>query len=352
VGYTIEVLDDVRAQLAPDDAVLKEARERRDFVRRVAESFPGALRSFPSGSLAHATANCPIHQRDKGLDADSGLVLDRRSYPRIGPDSEAEEGPSPIVGDVHDYLVTKVRARYPRATLKITKRAILIEFHEPLPGGEDPTVDLIVALDRRQAPGLWIPNTEAERWDPSHPEKHTALFTAEPKQLRVVRAHAVRLAKAENKRKRGVVPPLCSFNLQTIGWMFVTSGMDDATALLALWESGAQDLQRRLTPDPARVSPPIKVADRDEAIRRLRYAAAQLETALEHDDDEARVIDALRPLWPDFVADKPGGATKARLAAKLRSGASLSVTRSGALAADSGLALKKSRSFGGQWRSN
>ena len=350
MGYTIEVLDDVRAQLAPDDAVLKEARERRDFVRRVAESFPGALRSFPSGSLAHATANCPIHQRDKGLDADSGLVLDRRSCPRIGPDSDAKEGPVPIVRNLHDYLVPNANARYPKSTLKITKRAILVEFHAPLPGGEDPTVDLVVALERRQAPGLWIPNTEAERWDPSHPEKHTELFTAEPKRLRVVRAHAVRLAKAENKRS--VVPPLCSFNLQTLGWMFVTSGMDDAMALLALWEKGAKDLQRWLTPDPADVSPPIKVADRDEAIRRLRYAAAQLETALRHDDDETQVIEALRPLWPDFVANKPGGATKARLAAKLRSGASLSVTSSGALAADGGLALKKPRSFGSQWRSN
>src|SRR6266542_573943 len=181
VGHTAEVLADVRAQLAPDDAVLKESRERRDFVRRSAESFPGARRSFPSGSLAHATANCPIHQRDKGLDADSGVVLDRRTYPLLGPDSEAEVGPTAIVKEMCAYLSPRVQARYPKATFRITKRAILVEFHEPLPGGEDPTVDLVLGLDRRNAPGLWIPNTEAERWDPSHPEKHTELCTAEPK---------------------------------------------------------------------------------------------------------------------------------------------------------------------------
>jgi len=297
--------------------------------------------------LAHATANCPIHQRDKGLDADSGVVLDRRRYPMLGPDSEAQEGPGAIVEAMCDHLTSRARTRYPRVTLKITKRAVFVEIHEPLPGGEDPTVDLVVGLERRGAPGLWIPNTEAEpeRWDPSHPEKHTELFTAEPKQLRVVRAHAVRLGKAENKRT--VVPPLCSFNVETFGWMFVESGMDDAEALLALWENGARDLQQRLTPDPAGVSAPIKVADREEAIRRLQYAARQLASALDHDDDEGRVRDALRPLWPDFVADRPGGTTKARAAARLRSGSSLHVTAAGALSVAGGLPLKKPRSFGG-----
>jgi hypothetical protein len=32
-------------------------------------------------SPAHATANCPTHERDTGLDADCGVKLDRRSHP-------------------------------------------------------------------------------------------------------------------------------------------------------------------------------------------------------------------------------------------------------------------------------
>jgi hypothetical protein len=66
MGYTDRLLDDVRAQLAPDDAVLKEAGERRDLVRSAAESFHGTTGSFASGSLAHATANCPIHLSETG----------------------------------------------------------------------------------------------------------------------------------------------------------------------------------------------------------------------------------------------------------------------------------------------
>ena len=46
MSYVDQVLDDVRAQLAPDDVVLKEARERRDLVRAAAESFNGALRTY------------------------------------------------------------------------------------------------------------------------------------------------------------------------------------------------------------------------------------------------------------------------------------------------------------------
>ncbi len=70
MSNTQNVLDDVRAQLAPDDMVIKEAPDRRDAVTAAGESFIGALRTFNSGSLAHGTANCPVHQRDKGLDAD------------------------------------------------------------------------------------------------------------------------------------------------------------------------------------------------------------------------------------------------------------------------------------------
>jgi hypothetical protein len=214
----------------------------------------------------------------------------------------------------------------------------------PLPTGEDPTVDLVVGLERREAPGLWIPNTEAKRWDPSHPEKHTELLTARPKDLRVVRARAIRLAKAENKRT--ATSPLCSFNLEALAWMFVKQGMDEPEALLALWDEGADDLEQRLTPDPAGVSKPIKVEDRAEAVRRLRYAAGRLDLAVEHDDDERRVRNALAPLWPDFIAIEPTSASKARAAAQLRSGSPMNVTSGGLLSTTAGAQLKSVRSFG------
>jgi hypothetical protein len=339
------VLDDVRSQIAPDDAALKEARARRDTTRAAAKAFGGVRHSFASGSLAHGTANCPIHERDKGLDADTGVVLDRRSHPTLGPDAEDQDGPSPIVEAMRDHLRRELRPAYPQVKFRITKRAILIAFNEPLTGGEDPTVDLVVGLERAGKPGLWIPNTETEAWDPSDPEEHTRLLTADPKALRVTRARAIRLAKAENKRT--AVPPLCSFNLEAFGLMFVEQGMDEPSALLCLWEEGARDLRRRLTPDPADVSGDIKVVDRQRAIDRLQFAADQLAQALDHDDDEAKVRAALRPLWPDFIPEHSGEASKARTAAALRRGSSLGITRTGVLTTSGGTTLaKQPRSFG------
>ncbi|HET9291325.1 MAG TPA: hypothetical protein VFQ49_09600 [Actinomycetes bacterium] len=347
MSFTQQVLDDVRAQIAPEDTALKEARERRDTTRTAAQGFGGVRHTIASGSLAHGTANCPIHQRDKGLDADAGVVLDRRSHSTLGPDSEDQEGPGPIVEAMRNHLRRKLRQEYPQVKLQITKRAILITFGEPLPSGEDPTVDLVVGLERVNKPGLWIPNTETDDWDPSDPEEHTRLLTtpSDPKALRVTRARAIRLAKAENKRT--AVPPLCSFNLEAFALMFVERGMDQASALLALWEEGAQDLDHRYTPDPAGVSKPIKVVNRRRAVERLEFAAGRLALALDHNDDEAKVRAALRPLWPDFIPERPGEASKARTAAALRRHSNLGISGTGVLTTSGGTTLaKQPRSFG------
>ncbi len=345
-SYTAKVLDEVRAQLAPDDVVLKEARGRRELVTAAAMGFPGALRPYRSGSLAHGTANCPVHKRDQGLDADCGVVLDRRTYPQLGPDG-AGIGPTQIVNQVLSHVTRAVLDEYPKATLEPTKRAILIKFNAPLASSEDPSVDLIVSLTRASGPGLWIPNTETDEWDASHPEKHTELFTGGGESLRRVRARVVRLAKAENKREP--VAPLCSFNVQALGWMFTQDGMTAPEALLALWRRGAADLRNRLTPDPADVSAPIKVEDRQEAVRRLEFAADCLEAALAVDWSEANVRAQLHELWPEFVAEQVGGTSKARLAAALKNKEPLGVSGTGLLTTSSSASVasvKHPQSFG------
>lgn len=316
ISYTTKLLDIIRSQIAPDDLALKEASGRRDATRDAAESFGSTNRSFASGSIAHRTANCPVHRRDVGLDADCGVVLDRRAYPSLGPDSLLKLGPNTVVHEMAAHLERVLKPTYRKLKVEVTKRAILLTFNEPLPGGEDPTVDIVVGLDRVGRPGLWIPNTETDSWDPSHPEEHTRLLTAEPRELHLVRQHAIRLAKAENKRT--AEPPLCSFNIEAFGTMFVERGMTDAEALLAIWRDGAADLSWRLTPDPAGVSAPIKVADQGEAVRRLEYAAAQLQDALDHDDDAAWVRRALAPIFPDFVPPILGALSKAQVVAESR----------------------------------
>ncbi len=158
----------VRQEIQADDKVLAEARKRRDGVCSLAERYPGALRSFPSGSVAHGTVRKPVK------DADSGMVLDRRTRPELGPDAIGS-GPCAIVADVAQFIHQQLIKDWPGVTCEISKRATVFEFHEPLgteDPQEDPSVDLVVGLNRADAPGLWIPNTERDGWDPSDPECH------------------------------------------------------------------------------------------------------------------------------------------------------------------------------------
>ncbi|MDP9335752.1 MAG: hypothetical protein M3Q30_20935, partial [Actinomycetota bacterium] len=151
MGSTLHILNHVRAGIAPADSVLGEARRRRDTVAGLALDFPGALRTYRSGSIAAGLANKPVE------DADGGLVLDRRVYPELGPDGGGEL-PVDIVGKVQDHIRPGLRELYPKARVAVMKRGLLITVGQPLEEGQDPSVDLVVALTRKDGPGLWIPN--------------------------------------------------------------------------------------------------------------------------------------------------------------------------------------------------
>ena len=183
--------DYIRKQIAANDNTLAEARRRQDLALKSASSFAGVLRTYKSGSLAHLTVNDPVQ------DADCGLVLNRQVFLRLGPDGD-DVGPSDLLEDFRAFLGPKVRMQYPSAHLRITKRAVKIFFSCALPSGEDPTVDIVVGLTRRDGAGLWIPNTQQDRWDPSHPERHTELFSLPSESVAAVRRRAVRLAKEWN----------------------------------------------------------------------------------------------------------------------------------------------------------
>ena len=79
MGFTDDYLTDIRAQIAADDDALTEARARLKLVRDIAMCFPGALRTYASGSLPQHSINAPV------TDGDGGVVLNRVSYPALGP---------------------------------------------------------------------------------------------------------------------------------------------------------------------------------------------------------------------------------------------------------------------------
>lgn len=333
MSHTERILANVLAQLHPGDEVISVARERRTEVLTTMRAFPGHLRGYMSGSLAHRTANFDT-------DADCGVVLDRRHYWPLGPDG-AGEGPEDIVETARVYLREQLKPKHPSMAFRRTKRAIQVRYHEPLQSEADPSVDLIVALDRIDELGLWIPNKEQNRWDPSHPERHTALLTNGPKSLWQKRAQVIRLAKGENSEHNPKT--LCSFNLEALALIYVRKEKPLGSMLADLFFGGATDLGERLTPDPAGVSPPIKVNDRIVAARRLQRAGECVQDALDSDDDECAVRNALHKIFPTYV--DPCEAGDENMRAALRGGGK-GFTVGGGLATGSQHRQRSVRAYG------
>lgn len=339
MGLVLDILNDIRAEIAVDDDVLEEARNRRDLVAKAAMKIGGGLRWFRSGSVAHGTVNAPV------TDADAGIILDRRAYPSLGPDGDGE-GPEDIVKELGELVGPVVRESYPDATMRHSRRGLYVVFAAPLDEEQDPTVDLIVALTRKNASGLWIPDLDNDEWSASHPEKHTQLFTSGSKNLRALRARVARLAKAWNKQWAEGNRALSSFNIETLVWEYVDDASVPLDEALAGWFAYAHDkLKKGRTKDPAGVSEDIKLLlPKQTVLRRLAGAADRLEQALEAEDDEAKVKDLLAGVYPDYV--EPPAQSKSAMAAALRKGnQGVGASKTG-LVIGGGMALKSTRSYG------
>jgi hypothetical protein len=346
MGLVADILNEIRAEIAVDTDTLEKTRARRDLVAETAMKTDGALRWFRSGSVAHGTVNAPVS------DADSGIVLDRRNsdYTKLGPEGEGE-APNAIVDKIHALVEPVVRDTYPKATVKQSRRGLLVEFNEPLDEEQDPTVDLIVTLTRKEGDGLWIPDLDDGKWSPSHPEKHTELFTSGSKELRALRARVIRLAKAWNKQWDIDDRALSSFNIEALCWEYITDSSVSLDQALAGWFAYAHDeIEKGETDDPAGVSEepihlPKKLA-KATVLQRLSSAAYRFEQALEHEDDEAEVKVMLSGVYYDYV--EPPAQSKSALAAALRKGNEGVGVSSTGIVIDGQTALKSGRSYGGE----
>jgi hypothetical protein len=279
-----------------------------------AKGVDGWLRDYVSGSIGHRTAN-------DDTDADCGIVLDRRVHQDLGPDGDGV-GPEEIVERIRSTVRNVLTETHPDLTTRLTKRAVKFEFHAPVGEGDDardPSADLIVALTRKDAPGLWIPNRTTADWDASHPEEHTRLLTAPPDGLRRLRARTIRLVKAWNQQF--TKPALVSFNIEALALEAITEVKPIGEAVTVWFEYAAREIKKANTKDPAGVSPPIKLLlDRDAVVDRLERAAKHMRQALDHDDDEDAVTEELAIVFYKFVQKPEGDESPAALAAALRKG--------------------------------
>jgi hypothetical protein len=328
-----EHVKDVLDQISTDPKVLKAARKRRNVVKSAALKFDGMRRAYDSGSIAMGVANDPV------LDADGGVVIDRRVHPELGPDG-AGGLPTEIVEDLHEFIGPEVRKTYPDATVHDMKRGLTVCVHDPVIGDQDPFVDLVVAMERKDKPGLWIPNLDADRWDASHPEKHVELMVAGPSDVRRVRGQVTRLGKAWNKQYSS--PALSSFNIAAIARECIDEAEELDDALYRFFDYAVASLRQRRTPDPAGVSEPIKLPlGKDTAIDRLGKARDNMKIAVESDDADER-LQAMHDVFWDYLPQPTTTASRRSIAHALRTGAPR-VSTAGAVVR----AMKPARSYGG-----
>jgi hypothetical protein len=298
-NYAEQILGEVRQRIQVEKWVLEETRSRRNAVLAAAGTFTGARDGFGSGSIAHWTVNKPVS------DGDGGIVLDRRTWSALGPDSGAGEGPEAVMRAMARHICAELRDEYPDITYELQKRAILFSFNE-LVGDVDPTVDLVLCLTRLGKPGYWIPNREKDRWDPSDPETHTKLMTANPKALRVHRARLIRLAKAAIKNDTS--PVLIPWNISALALEHIGKTGPLSEHLAEFFDYMASSIEQGPTKDPADVSPPIKLPagiSRDRAAKRLRYFRDHVQDAVDHSDDHARALEALGKVFREQLPEAP-----------------------------------------------
>jgi hypothetical protein len=283
-------LREILSEISVPMAVLVEARRRRDRVLAIAEAHEAARdgAGFPSGSVAHGTTNRPLE------DADCGIKVNRRydEFRVFGPDAAEDRGPEAFIQLFANFVIPPLRRHYPDAEVNLDgNRAIKFLCNETIEidewGSVDPFVELIVGLDRVDAPGIWIPNRRQRSWDPADPEFHTDLMTIRhPRALRVLRAHVLRLAKRAVKRDgaNGGVAVMCSWNLSALAVELVSETGPLGPTLFAFLRDASKSIARGLTEDPApAITQPIKLPDgvtRAQAAQRLDEMAAVVEAAL------------------------------------------------------------------------
>ena len=272
-----KALEEVLRHIAVPRDVLGEAKTRRNLVCSIAMKHPAARATWYSGSIAHGTHNSPLG------DADCGVMVDRRSmeFRAYGPDAEGTgRGPEEFIQSFAGVVLPALReAGYPNADVDLTgNRAIKFMFNSRVDFGElgevDPYVDLIVGMDRRNAPGIWIPNRRRNGWDAADPQKHTELMTErDPDQLIVHRAHLIRLGKRAIKRdaQEPRPPAMCSWNFSALALGHVTERGPLAASLARLFSDASSSIALALTQDPAGVADPIGlpsgVSNADSAVR-------------------------------------------------------------------------------------
>ena len=287
-----QILKRILEVTSPDKEVVREARRRLNTVFDASETIPGVLGTIRSGSLAHYTVSGAVN------DADGALVLDRRHYKEYGPDSEEKKGPEELVTTVADSIRQEVKDVYPDVYISTGhKRAIYFRFRQSILE-QDPTVDLIIALRRKDRAGIWIPNLDTNTWDASDPGRHTQMMSERRQATDHKSSKWIRLCKLFSGQWSAKLLHSFNWSALMLESSFAPSALTEDWAMLL--EHTEQSIARGNTPDPAGVSEPIKLPEgrsKQEVVAELKDASEKLRLLADIEGEEATDIDKIKELF-------------------------------------------------------
>lgn len=263
------VVNAARHRIEVSDSELAEARRRRAALSDALRSEFVGSRTFVNGSVAHGDALTPL------TDVDLGVVVPDPSH-EYGP---GRKGPRELKDRAAAAIRRDLKAEYGDLAVEVEgrKRSILVRFREPVSARfPDFTADVIVAIDNPGAAGLYIPRWET--WDRAHPERHTELVVAANKATKAGFARVARLMKHWSRRHD---KPLCSWNIKALALSCIQEPTELIPGMIKWLEFSIERLSVEDTPDPARVSAPVKLnAPRSEVVRKLRQGLETLDQAV------------------------------------------------------------------------
>ena len=287
-----ELIKGILATTKPTKEAIDEARARCELIKTAAMNYDGALSFIKSGSLAHFTANGIIS------DADGSLVLDRRTYHQYGPDGDGV-GPTDLVTGVAEVIRDTVTQVYPNVHISTNhKRAIYFRFRDPLPDGQDPTVDLVIGLNRKDEPGIWIPNLDDDSWDASDPAKHTELVKARRRSTNHISSKVVRALKLFSKQWDQEL--LTSFHWTALMLEAYPKQKPLIEGVIDTLNHAVVALADGDTNDPAEVSGSIHLPagrERSAVIGQINNAASKLQQAYNISGDYEADLDEVAKLF-------------------------------------------------------
>lgn len=268
-----------RLELVHEEASAATRQQQEVFLRMQRQLRP--KEAILSGSYGRNTAIRPLH------DIDLFLVFPSDTVPPRDP-----------VRDVLARVLAALRAEYPEVPPRLQNRSVNITFNDTGIG-----FDVVPAMEAARQPDIyWIPDLDQDGWICSNPRLHQEACDLANERANKKLKPLIKTIKRWNQLQG---KPVSSFHLEVMAYeCFTTEPGSYAEGLAQLFQFMSERV-RRLTPEPARLGPPVDshldTHRREQARERLNGAAGRATQALAY--ERAGYLAEAHALWRRLLGE-------------------------------------------------